>query len=370
MTLNPELKLLQYNLGTPLAFQESENFMPEKGNFSRLTLFFRFERQIGHHLIQTFAPSALVVQLSWFSFWLGLDAIPGRVTLLVTCMLTLVTMFTGADIPPVAYVKALDVWMAGCMMFVFGALAEFVVVKWMHAQYTNQLNKCAAAVAVRPNQMVSCNKAESHSNSPHFLILHRSRSETKCTREGPISISGDVGARNKYRWGRISASTATDSNLSHCPGTSANKQFGTRERKWTATKAYPKTELVVCGVDRSGDWAGSRVVEGDRQNIEDRLSIVVPRVRRSLLAAASAKIFVGQRDTRRVFLGEMHCDIFARRDDDDQHRMIQIENAFDPYNNINRCCRQYKSYYNDNQNSGSIHSRSCYCRLFADRYRI
>jgi Neurotransmitter-gated ion-channel transmembrane region len=56
-------------------------------------------------LIQTFAPSSLVVMLSWFSFWLGLDAIPGRVTLLVTCMLTLVTMFTGADIPPVAYVK-------------------------------------------------------------------------------------------------------------------------------------------------------------------------------------------------------------------------------------------------------------------------
>lgn len=56
-------------------------------------------------MIQTFAPSSLVVMLSWFSFWLGLDAIPGRVTLLVTCMLTLVTMFTGADIPPVAYVK-------------------------------------------------------------------------------------------------------------------------------------------------------------------------------------------------------------------------------------------------------------------------
>ncbi|KAI8439920.1 hypothetical protein MSG28_001378 [Choristoneura fumiferana] len=91
----------------------------------------QFERQIGHHLIQTFAPSSLVVMLSWFSFWLDLDAIPGRVTLLVTCMLTLVTMFTGlrADIPPVAYVKALDLWMAGCMMFVFAALGEFVVVK-------------------------------------------------------------------------------------------------------------------------------------------------------------------------------------------------------------------------------------------------
>jgi exosortase/archaeosortase len=95
--------------------------------------------------------------LSWFSFWLGLDAIPGRVTLLVTCMLTLVTMFTGADIPPVAYVKvdnkshkrmnmsimyfifiqikALDLWMAGCMVFVFAALAEFVVVKVLDVQY-------------------------------------------------------------------------------------------------------------------------------------------------------------------------------------------------------------------------------------------
>lgn len=106
MTLNPELKLLQYNLGQPLELEESDGYMPEKvGNFSRLTVYFRFERQIGHHLIQTFAPSSLVVMLSWFSFWLGLDAIPGRVTLLVTCMLTLVTMFTGADIPPVAYVK-------------------------------------------------------------------------------------------------------------------------------------------------------------------------------------------------------------------------------------------------------------------------
>lgn len=77
------------------------------GNFSRLVVFFRFERQIGHHLIQTFAPSTLVVMLSWFSFWLGLDAIPGRVALLVTSMLTLVTMFTGlkSDIPPVAYIK-------------------------------------------------------------------------------------------------------------------------------------------------------------------------------------------------------------------------------------------------------------------------
>ncbi|XP_029050414.1 glycine receptor subunit alpha-2 isoform X1 [Osmia bicornis bicornis] len=132
VTVNPEMKLLQYDIGKPRVAEETIDYMMEKsGNFSRLVVYFRFERQIGHHLIQTFAPSTLVVMLSWFSFWLGLDAIPGRVALLVTSMLTLVTMFTGlkSDIPPVAYVKALDVWMAGCMMFVFAALGEFVVVK-------------------------------------------------------------------------------------------------------------------------------------------------------------------------------------------------------------------------------------------------
>ncbi|KAG7196593.1 hypothetical protein KM043_013083 [Ampulex compressa] len=138
VTVSPELRLLQYDIGKPLVSEETIDYTLEKnGNFSRLVVFFRFERQIGHHLIQTFAPSALVVMLSWFSFWLGLDAIPGRVALLITSMLTLVTMFTGlkSDIPPVAYVKALDLWMAGCMMFVFAALGEFVVVKVLDLRY-------------------------------------------------------------------------------------------------------------------------------------------------------------------------------------------------------------------------------------------
>ncbi|CAG5074915.1 Similar to glra1: Glycine receptor subunit alphaZ1 (Danio rerio) [Cotesia congregata] len=150
VTVNPELKLLQYNFGEPQLLQEIHSYVTEKlGNYSRLIVFFRFERQIGHHLIQTFAPSTLVVMLSWFSFWLGLDAIPGRVTLLVTSMLTLVTMFTGlkSDIPPVAYVKALDLWMAGCMVFVFASLSEFVVVKVIDArqkQLELQLNNLRA----------------------------------------------------------------------------------------------------------------------------------------------------------------------------------------------------------------------------------
>ncbi|XP_023020828.1 glycine receptor subunit alpha alkaliphile isoform X1 [Leptinotarsa decemlineata] len=152
VTLSPELKLLQYNI-LPLLLDESFAYTMEKnGNFSRLTVQFRFERQIGHHLIQTFAPSTLVVVLSWFSFWLDLDAIPARVTLLVTCLLTLVTMFTGlrSDIPAVAYVKALDLWMAGCMISVFASLGEFVIVKVIHGKY-NILKKKQAQMCEKTN---------------------------------------------------------------------------------------------------------------------------------------------------------------------------------------------------------------------------
>ena len=37
--------------------------------------------------------------------------------------------------------QALDLWMAGCMVSVFAALAEFVVVKVLDVQYQYQVNK-------------------------------------------------------------------------------------------------------------------------------------------------------------------------------------------------------------------------------------
>ncbi|MCL4169342.1 UNVERIFIED_CONTAM: hypothetical protein GTU68_019677 [Idotea baltica] len=62
---------------------------------------------------------------------MGLDAIPGRVTLLVTSLLTFTTIFNGIQthLPPVAYIKAIDIWMGGCMVFIFAALGEFTIVK-------------------------------------------------------------------------------------------------------------------------------------------------------------------------------------------------------------------------------------------------
>ena len=68
---------------------------------------FKFVRNFGHHLIQTYLPTVLIVTISWVSFFLEASAVPARVSLGITTFLTMITLNSGAKIglPPVSYVK-------------------------------------------------------------------------------------------------------------------------------------------------------------------------------------------------------------------------------------------------------------------------
>ncbi|KAL8613884.1 hypothetical protein ACOMHN_032874 [Nucella lapillus] len=100
------------------------------GNYTCIKADFHLTREFGYYIAQVYVPSCLIVMLSWVSFWIDLDAIPARVSLGLLTVLTMTTQSTGekASLPKVSYVKAIDVWMAGCLAFVFAALLEFAYV--------------------------------------------------------------------------------------------------------------------------------------------------------------------------------------------------------------------------------------------------
>lgn len=75
-------------------------------------------------------PTMLVVILSWVSFWINVEASPARVSLGLLTVLTMTTQSTGVNqsMPRVSYIKAIDVWMSCCLMFVFSGLVEYAIV--------------------------------------------------------------------------------------------------------------------------------------------------------------------------------------------------------------------------------------------------
>ena len=77
------------------------------GNFTCLEVIFKFRRRLGYYLFHTYIPTCLIVMMSWISFWIKPEAVPARVTLGVTSLLTLSTQHANSQksLPPVSYIK-------------------------------------------------------------------------------------------------------------------------------------------------------------------------------------------------------------------------------------------------------------------------
>lgn len=108
------------------------NSKTNTGEYSCLTVDLLFKREFSYYLIQIYVPCCMLVIVSWVSFWLDQNAVPARVSLGVTTLLTMATQTSGinASLPPVSYTKAIDVWTGVCLMFVFGAMLEFALVNY------------------------------------------------------------------------------------------------------------------------------------------------------------------------------------------------------------------------------------------------
>lgn len=85
-------------------------FSKLSGTFTCLEVVFKFKRRLGYYLFHTYVPTCLIVIMSWISFWIKPEAVPARVTLGVTSLLTLSTQHANSQksLPPVSYIKVLS----------------------------------------------------------------------------------------------------------------------------------------------------------------------------------------------------------------------------------------------------------------------
>ncbi|XP_071450137.1 glycine receptor subunit alpha-2-like [Hetaerina americana] len=104
------------------------NFL--SGSYPAIYLCLRLKRRLSYHLLQTYVPSSLFVIISWLSFLIPVEYAAGRLAICMTLLLTLTAMFGAVRsmTPSVSYIKALDIWMVGCILFVFMALAEYAFI--------------------------------------------------------------------------------------------------------------------------------------------------------------------------------------------------------------------------------------------------
>ncbi|ESP02384.1 hypothetical protein LOTGIDRAFT_138579 [Lottia gigantea] len=104
------------------------------GDYKRLSLYFTLRRNIGYFIFQTYLPSILIVMLSWVSFWINHEATSARVALGITTVLTMTTISNGvrSSLPRISYVKAIDIYLVMCFVFVFAALLEYAAVNYTY----------------------------------------------------------------------------------------------------------------------------------------------------------------------------------------------------------------------------------------------
>ena len=131
------------------------------GQFSNLYATFVFDRRTSYTILQVYVPSYMIVLLSFMALWLPQNAVPARVSLGITTVLTIVyflgklqntfrkilietdqfTLFmafyifsflfraatVNSNMPRVSYMKAIDYHLFVSFGFVFAIMLEYVI---------------------------------------------------------------------------------------------------------------------------------------------------------------------------------------------------------------------------------------------------
>ena len=91
------------------------------GKYGLLSVAFEFKRRINFYLLSWYLPATLIVALSWVGFWIDTKSTPARISLGTITILAMGSFLIGEQegFPSVSYVRAIDIYLITCFVFVF-----------------------------------------------------------------------------------------------------------------------------------------------------------------------------------------------------------------------------------------------------------
>uniref|UniRef100_A0A8C7A4A9 GABA(C) receptor n=1 Tax=Neovison vison TaxID=452646 RepID=A0A8C7A4A9_NEOVI len=178
-------------------------FYSSTGWYNRLYINFTLRRHIFFFLLQTYFPATLMVMLSWVSFWIDRRAVPARVSLGITTVLTMSTIITGvnASMPRVSYIKAVDIYLWVSFVFVFLSVLEYAAVNYLTTF------PCMSGMLPSRTMMLDGSYSESEANSlagyPRSHILTEEERQDKIVVHVALSNESNSSRKKGFLKGHV-----------------------------------------------------------------------------------------------------------------------------------------------------------------------
>ncbi|KAH7727676.1 Protein LGC-54 [Aphelenchoides avenae] len=109
------------------------SFVYAAGKWDQLTVSFFLTRQFGSNILHIYAPIYISVAMSWIAFWLDHRALPARITLGVSALMSLTFQYGNIvrSLPRVSYIMSVDIWVSVACLFITLTLLELAIVGYL-----------------------------------------------------------------------------------------------------------------------------------------------------------------------------------------------------------------------------------------------